>query len=703
MKRRILVLIAALIISVSWTLGGCGHPPAAPANPENPSRTVTMGPGGEASPEATTGETQPPDAELPEALRIPGQTMQDLCPTEDGWLLLSEGEAPEGAQGWGRFLTPLDEKLQPGTHEPWNGGTPAAILRADGHFWVLCDADDQGGAAVYRDHEPWLALGDGFSQEAQLAWEDGSLYTVMNFRLWIDGRRVEPPQTGGVRYNVNCVLRAGGRMYALVSGWADGSGSVGRWLCPIGPDTEQLVLPEQILPIPEDAFISCWNENGAWLVSGSRLYQTDGVGCEEVCDLGALGVNTSYSILKRLLVCPDGSFLAVNPEGILRVDPRRSGGKSLRIGLYHSDYEAKEAVTAFNRAGTQWRISTRSFSDAESLNLALLNGELDLLCVNSRELLRNYGEKGLLSPIDRSVTDQVLPNVVRLCSQNGACLYLPRRVNLEGCSIPAGLVERPEELESLEALMALLDERCPRTYELQVKDGTLNEILQICGDAWIDRENGTARFTDPSFLTVLRFCNRFMESWEAVAANQTNSDSERNDFARLLSDQIELSGYCWQQQDDPETGRAARIFFRFPAGQGTGFTLSHASFYAVVRGGDEAGGQAFLNYLFNGPWFDEPEYPADWVSVRYPTQLERFQANFEHDSADYADDPARETAAAEWRSLLEGADSFSDAMSSELYTVVLEEAQAYFNGDCSAEEAARRIQNRVEIYLAERD
>ena len=31
-----------------------------------------------------------------------------------------------------------------------------------------------------------------------------------------------------------------------------------------------------------------------------------------------------------------------------------------------------------------------------------------------------------------------------------------------------------------------------------------------------------------------------------------------------------------------------------------------------------------------------------------------------------------------------------------------EEANAFFNGDITAEEAARRIQNRVEIYLAER-
>ena len=39
---------------------------------------------------------------------------------------------------------------------------------------------------------------------------------------------------------------------------------------------------------------------------------------------------------------------------------------------------------------------------------------------------------------------------------------------------------------------------------------------------------------------------------------------------------------------------------------------------------------------------------------------------------------------------------------SDLIRVVLEEAQPYFQGEITAQEAARRIQNRVEIYLAER-
>jgi hypothetical protein len=39
--------------------------------------------------------------------------------------------------------------------------------------------------------------------------------------------------------------------------------------------------------------------------------------------------------------------------------------------------------------------------------------------------------------------------------------------------------------------------------------------------------------------------------------------------------------------------------------------------------------------------------------------------------------------------------------SSTVLTIVLEEAESYFAGDYSAEDAAKRIQNRVGIYLSE--
>lgn len=39
---------------------------------------------------------------------------------------------------------------------------------------------------------------------------------------------------------------------------------------------------------------------------------------------------------------------------------------------------------------------------------------------------------------------------------------------------------------------------------------------------------------------------------------------------------------------------------------------------------------------------------------------------------------------------------------SDIYTMVYEESQKFFNGDCTAEECAEATQDRVSIYLSEK-
>ena len=56
----------------------------------------------------------------------------------------------------------------------------------------------------------------------------------------------------------------------------------------------------------------------------------------------------------------------------------------------------------------------------------------------------------------------------------------------------------------------------------------------------------------------------------------------------------------------------------------------------------------------------------------------------------------------QYKTFLLNADHLTDTNISEPEQIILEEAEAYFNGDISVDEAVQRIQNRVEIYLAER-
>ena len=696
------VRIIAILLAVLLLLSGCGgetketERSTAPADGSGPVVTVS----------SQSGETQAPESELPDVFELAGRKLLDLCPTEEGWLLAWEGDPLEPAEGerYGTFLTQLNEKLEPVNSERINDYDPTAILRADGSLWVLSDSSEPQGVWVFKDGEPWVRVGEMLNL-GQLSWEDGTLYTVHDFRLWIGQREIELPQTGGVRYNVNCVVRAGGQMYALLSGWGDG-GSTGRWLCPVGPETEKLSLPEQTVALPDDAFHACWSGDEAWLLAGSRLFKTDGLSCEEVCDLGALGVDCSYSVLKRLLACPDGSFLAVEPDCVLHVDLRRPVGQTLTMGYLLEDYRCTEDVTAFNRAGTSWRISTRSFSDPEALNLAMLNGELDLLYLKDAEILHNYAAKGLLAPIDSAVTDRILPKVVAACSDRGVCYCLPREIRyLCCCSIPAAAVTDPADLRDLDRLAALIDRACPESWECDTKENVLRWAVSECSDSWIDWETRTARFTDASFLTLLRFADRFEDSQEEVNANRNGYYNAGIGYFEVF-DQVQNNTYGMKVRDDPETGRKAKVLFPFPSADHSGLSMNVSSFYAMVDGDGLPGAQSFFDFLFSETeWYDEPVSNREIYDAEWPVQEAHCRALIEKRLSLYGDgatDPNAARDLTEWMTLLEQADHFLSATTTELESVILEEAQPYFNGDVTAEECARRIQNRVEIYLAER-
>ena len=422
MKNHIMKITAFLLIAL-LLLSGCEKTEHIPES-MNPNNQASIS---EPKYETDSGTESPTQErlDLPNQISLEGERLMDICPTQDGWLLLSSGIN-------GRNLTPLNQTLQLGETvpvDPEHG--PETILEAGGHRWTLEQADICG---IFCDGEFWAETAQDFFQN-QLVWADDTLYTVQVRELWCGKNKVAMPDKPGTSYDVTCVVRVNGQTFALVEGWTDHKLS-GQWLCPIDGNTTQLSLPTSEFPIAAE--FACWNENGVWLVSGSKLYTTDGTSVSELCDLAAQGVNISE--MTRILPLADGTFLVLQWDSLLRIDPDRKAAGELTIGLYRPSYDTDAAIAAFNRSGADWRVKPRSFEDLESMNLALLNGELDLICASDLDVLNNYAVKGLLAPIDGSVTARVLPNLVPLCTVNGACVYLPRTVELECSSIPASYV-----------------------------------------------------------------------------------------------------------------------------------------------------------------------------------------------------------------------------------------------------------------------
>lgn len=672
MKYRVFL---AFILAALLLLGGCGTPKIPETTEEAPVGSVA------------------------DIIDADDQTsFVDFCRAEDGYAVLT-------VKNSGPVVSYRDAALNETDQTDLGLGEAFAITMGGGHCWVAAMGEGSK-ISVLCDNSNWLDTDiSGYLYQSQLAWEDGVLYTVLNRSLWIGQTKVELPESAsGTRYQVYCVARIGDQMYALVTAMS-GSEAAGQWLCPIDASTTKLELPDHNFPIRAESAV--WDGDTTWMLCDSVLYRTDGSACDSVCDLSASGVEAKE--LLRILPGDNGTFYALQKKGILHIDPNAAQeAKTLTMGVYTLYTDCDPAIAAFNRAGTGWRIRAKYFNDIETMNLAILNGELDLVCSFDENIMHNYAAKGLLSPVDSSLTAQVLPNIVEACSERDKCWYLPRGIKLSCAKIPSSYVKDPNDLKDLDCLIDVINNNCRFVYGCFEKEGILTQILQNCGDGWVDWDNRTADFTSHSFLSVLEFSNQFEDTREATMANRNSA--ERGDKGLLLLDyQIRLDYYTGKRSFDPVTGEQGWYFFPFPVGDCSGFAMRQNGFYAAVQGKNTTGSNAFFQFLFSDDfWFDKPEdMTGNIYDLQYPVNAVHCEEllNMQLDACfnnPYCDTTGLEEASVEWLEEIKRADHFCYSWSNEINDIIMEEAKPFLHGDISAEEAARRIQNRVEIYLAER-
>ena len=665
----------ALLLVVLLLLSGCGTPQSTETTEEAPVGSV-----------ADVVDTDS------------NTTFLDFCRTTDGYAVLARTAS-------GIEISELDAGLHETEKNQVDIEEAFAIAEGGGHRWIVVMSEGSK-VEILCDESTWLQTGiSGYLYQSQLVWEQDTLYSVLNRSLWIGQTKVELPEDGsGKQYQVYCVVKVGNQLYALVT-VSSGGEAAGQWLCPIDKTTTKLTLLEQSFPLR--AKFACWNEDTAWMLYDSMLYRTDGSSCDSVCDLSASGVEVEE--LLRILPGDNGTFYALQKNGILRIDPNAAQeAKTLTMGVYTLYTDCDPAIAAFNREGTGWRIRAKYYNDIETMNLAILNGELDLICSLDEGIMHNYASKGLLVPIDPSLTDQVLPNIVAACSERGSCWYLPRGMLFACAKIPSNCVDDPADLKDLKRLVADMDRYCPYVYDCFTKEAILDYLLQNVGDGWVDWNSRTANFTGEEFLAVLDFINHFENSQATANANMYEAEQAGRQIF-LINYQIRLDRYHVLRSYDADTSEEAWYFFPFPVGDCSGFAIRQNGFYAAVQGKNKAGTDAFLNFLFSDDnWFDKPEdLSKRKYDIPYPVNTKHCEELLNIQIEAYFNDPYCDTtglkeASAEWLEELKRADHFCFSWSNEINDIITEEAKPYFNGDISADEAARRIQNRVEIYLAER-
>ena len=460
--------------------------------------------------------------------------------------------------------------------------------------------------------------------------------------------------------------------------------------------------------------------DGTWnyYTSGTILCRTDGERMESIGDITHFGADpNSISGMEPvenglLLLSGDtliGLAFAEQQNNNTEEDPDQ-----LVVGAYYPSPYVIRAVSQYNLAADD-AVELRSFEDKEKMNFALLSGEIDVIASYDAGLLENYARRGVLTPLESVVEDEVrekiAENIRAAGTIDGKLFMIPDLVKISGMILPEAVVRREGNgITSVSELAAVLKELEIRNfYQRTSRENALNQLLMHGVSAWVDLERRECRFEDPDFIELLRLAEGFARDDDQTAANQDEmrkplfspwySIRSPEGFAALsLWYEVKGSGVPYS-----DYGLRA-VLLPCPAVKDSGLTLEPDMLFAVTKNGakkPESG--RFLSWILSEKTQQDAMGEGIWGLPVRPDLWEMAAERAIQDTLGTSSLSEEEA-----RGLYDGfvplclsADHYGGSSFQEITDVIREEALRYFSGEITAEKAAEYIQNRASIYLAE--
>jgi len=427
-----------------------------------------------------------------------------------------------------------------------------------------------------------------------------------------------------------------------------------------------------------------------------------------------------------------GLFTKVPPEEV-------KDKTAIVMASMYVDYDLRKRVVDFNKTNDTYRIQMKEYNKyatAEDylagytqLNTDIISGNMpDVLIVDSQMPIDSYIAKGLIADLNPLLDsdpelkrEDYLENVFEAFSQNGKMYQLVPSFQVSSIVGKTSIVgdRTGWTMQEFKEVMAAQPEGT-LSFSETTKEGMLYTALMMTKDEYIDADTGKCYFDTPGFVELLEFVNEFpteidysvwdnndywMEMESAYRENRTillNSYfSQYNNFNRVEKGQF---------------GEDITII-GFPTESRNGNAIMPSNQIALsAKSGCQEGAWEFIRYYLTDEYQDGLEYqfPVKKSALAKMEQeaTERPYWKDEEGNKEYYDDtywindkeiiiePMTKEEAAEFTEFLTGL-TLVGAYDQSLMEIVSEEAQAFFEGQKSAQEVADIIQSRMQIYISE--
>ena len=426
-------------------------------------------------------------------------------------------------------------------------------------------------------------------------------------------------------------------------------------------------------------------------------------------------------------------FTKVAPEEVI-------DKTEVTLGCYYLEPDVKNKIIEFNKANAEYRINIKDYSTYDTmedytqgmtrLNADIVAGDVpDIMILNTQMPIESYAAKGIFADLNEFLEkdaevkkEDIFPNVLEALSLDGKLYRMAPYFSVN--TFAAKTVDVGEEPGwTMDEALELLASKPEGTNLLSEMTASsfMYYTMWICGEQYVDWENGQCHFDSDGFMKILEYANTLPREIEYTAIMDDESywkelETQYRDGKTILNLQY-LSGFRDYAYVEQAVFGEDITLIGFPSEEGNGAGLNIGTTMAISalsKNKDVA--WDFVKLFLKEDYQDELTYnfPVRISSLRKleekawekPYYLDENGNKVEYDDYYYISEmeipavPLTQEETGEFVDYLMSLDKLC-VYNEALNNIITEECESYFAGQKTAQEVADIIQSRAKIYVSE--
>ena len=400
---------------------------------------------------------------------------------------------------------------------------------------------------------------------------------------------------------------------------------------------------------------------------------------------------------------------------------------TLTLATYMPDINLVDYVNLYNENSTKYKINVVDYAayDQGNMGQGLNRLRTDIIAGRTPDIYdlsnlpaRLYAERGIFEDFKPYLTadspvsyEQLVPSAVRALEYEGGLYYIaPAFETITVCG-SKDFVGGNDCWTSQDFFEAVKGKNPENVFGPEVTKAVfLSYLLEFLADEYIDTKNLQCYFDNEIFIKYLEFAAQLPDECDFGELDSSTFGRAYVGEQALLIDQIGVSAISFMSFADSCFGGEAQ-YVGFPSESSTGVALNPSLLLAIsVTSQHKEGAMDFIYFMLS----DEVQRTikaCPLVQSILDEQMDRWEEQvYKYPQILYTTvdgmpveiegniDPAK--AKLRLKKIIENIDS-TTLYDEEFLEIIIRESQAYFSGDISAQQAAKNIQSKGQLYVSE--